>query len=148
MTEALARPADPRISGHRPSEHRLPRELHGFWWLHDARWYQGVRKRYGAEVANEINAEAIIFVARRVARWYTNALGLDVHDMPLAELVARFEEVLRVMWPEEMTRLEQRVIGPDEFETVMCACCGRPGRSTSTSAPAWTCGAASSRAWA
>ena len=38
------------------------------WWLHDARWYQGVAKRFGQEVANEINAEAIRYVATHVGK--------------------------------------------------------------------------------
>ncbi|MEU2515905.1 hypothetical protein ABZ582_28450, partial [Streptomyces syringium] len=48
------------------SENELTVALRQFWWLHDARWYQGVKKRFGQEVANEINAEALRFVGRRV----------------------------------------------------------------------------------
>ncbi|MDR3035830.1 MAG: hypothetical protein LBV78_22500, partial [Kitasatospora sp.] len=56
---------------------------HQFWWLHDARWYQGVLKRFGQDAANEINAEAIRFVARRAAMWYRRQSGAKFDEIPM-----------------------------------------------------------------
>ncbi|MEU5539635.1 L-2-amino-thiazoline-4-carboxylic acid hydrolase [Streptomyces sp. NPDC020362] len=93
--------------------------LHTFWWLHDARWYQGVKKRYGQDVANEINAEAMKFVARRVARWFVARHGVDHAKLPMDEFVAYFKEIPRAMWPEEMTNYQHTAVGDDTFETVV-----------------------------
>lgn len=93
--------------------------LHTFWWLHDARWYQGVRKRFGADAANEINAEAIAFVARRIARWHTHAHGLDFATMPMDELVKWFGQLVGVMWTEDMTKVSHTADGENEFSSVV-----------------------------
>ena len=60
------RQARPRSSTHehahrrRGVDHRArAMEVYRQWWLHDAHWYQGVAERFGQEVANEINAEAL-----------------------------------------------------------------------------------------
>ncbi|MCM2429998.1 L-2-amino-thiazoline-4-carboxylic acid hydrolase [Streptomyces sp. RKAG337] len=101
------------------AERAVDLPLHKFWWLHDARWYQGVLKRYGQEAANEINAEAMLFVARRVARWYTARHDVDFEKLPMDEFVDRFKEIPRVMWPEDMTNYQHHAVGPDTFETVV-----------------------------
>jgi hypothetical protein len=93
--------------------------VHQFWWLHDARWYQGVKKRFGQEVANEINAETMLFVARRIARWYAHVHGLDFAAMSMDEFVKWFKEIPRIMWTEEMTNPVHTATGEHEFETVV-----------------------------
>ncbi len=93
--------------------------IHNFWWLHDARWYQGVMKRYGQDAANEINAEAMLFVARRAARWYTNVHGLDFSTMSMDEFLKWFAPIPRIMWTEKMTEVEHVQVSDDEFETVV-----------------------------
>jgi hypothetical protein len=93
--------------------------LYSWWWLHDARWYQGVRKRFGSDVANEINAEAMKFVARRVARWFAGRQGVDYRKLPMEEFVERFKEIPRAMWPQDMTNYQHRPVDEDSFETVV-----------------------------
>jgi hypothetical protein len=93
--------------------------LNDFWWLHDARWYQGVLRRFGPEAANEINAEALRFVFRRIARWYTKTNGLDFAEMSMAEFVKWFAEIPRVSWTEKMMAVEHTATGEDEWETVI-----------------------------
>ena len=60
-------------------------DVYRSWWLHDARWYQGVAKRFGPAVANEINAEALRFVAtsvgRKVARQFGGKPARDVEEL-------------------------------------------------------------------
>jgi len=104
-----------------PSPEVLPGEapLHEFWWLHDARWYQGVLKRFGQEAANEINAEAIKFVARRSAMWYRKHSGLRFEEIPMSEFIAGFERIPALMWTEDMYGVEQKRLGEDEWETVV-----------------------------
>lgn len=99
-----------------PTAADLP--LRQFWWLHDARWYQGVARRFGQEVANEINAEALNFVARRVAAWYVREHGpVDPND--LDAVVKAFGEISRIMWSDEMMDYENVVEGPERWDTVI-----------------------------
>jgi hypothetical protein len=93
--------------------------VHEFWWLHDARWYQGVLKRFGQEAANEINAEAMLFVCRRVARWYTARAGVDFASLPMEEFVKWFAEIPRIMWPESMMHVAHTARGEDAWESVI-----------------------------
>lgn len=92
---------------------------HDLWWLHDARWYQGVLKRYGKDAANEINREAVHFVCRRAAFWYTNKNGLDFKDMAMTEFVKYFEAIPRMMWPESMMNIRHEALGSDEWESTV-----------------------------
>jgi hypothetical protein len=100
-------------------EETIAAELRGFWWLHDARWYQGVLRRFGPEVANEINTEALQFVCRRIARWYRTTHGLDFTQMPMAEFVKRFAEIPQISWTEKMMAVEHHALSEDEWETVI-----------------------------
>ncbi|MET9323105.1 hypothetical protein ABZX75_23330 [Streptomyces sp. NPDC003038] len=84
-------------------ENELTDALRQFWWLHDARWYQGVKKRFGQDVANEINAEAISFVSRRVGSWYEQREGAPDPACP-KELAAAVDGLTRVMTNERMLR--------------------------------------------
>jgi hypothetical protein len=90
-------------------------ETYQWWWLHDARWYQGVAARFGQEVANEINAEAIRFVARRVAKHVARTCGRPVDELDFDEIVTLFETCPRSMWPEEFVRFDREVTGENEF---------------------------------
>ena len=64
-----------------PDGDALADRLRQSWWLHDARWYQGVAGRFGQAAANEINAEAMRFVARRIAAGYARDHGLRPGDV-------------------------------------------------------------------
>lgn len=105
----------------RPGQDALRAEapLQQFWWLHDARWYQGVLKRFGQDAANEINAEAIKFVARRVAAWYRYRNRLDFNELPMAEFVKWFESIPEIMWTSDMYAVQLTTLGEDEWETVV-----------------------------
>lgn len=95
--------------------------LHRFWWLHDARWYQGVARRFGQEAANEINTEALRFVARRVAAWCAGQHRHRPADMPLDELFALLLRINLTIWPGDMVSVEHRQVDTtgDEWETVV-----------------------------
>ncbi|MDQ1653128.1 MAG: hypothetical protein QOI35_2328 [Cryptosporangiaceae bacterium] len=95
-----------------------PDELRMFWWLHDARWYQGVAKRFGQDAANEINAEAVQFVAKRVATWYARTHGITA-DLPTPELSDVLETISRLMWSDDMVEARNEVLGDDSWETVV-----------------------------
>lgn len=100
------------------SENELTVALRQFWWLHDARWYQGVKKRFGQEVANEINAEALRFVGRRVGTWYANTHGVPDGSSP-AELAEAVAGLTRTMTTEQMMRSHVEEIGEESLETVV-----------------------------
>lgn len=100
-------------------EQEIAAPLKEFWWLHDARWYQGVLRRFGPEVANEINSEALRFVLRRIARWYRTTHGLNFTEMPMEEFVKGFTEILKISWAEKMMAIEHKVLSDDEWETVI-----------------------------
>ncbi|MGW1616866.1 hypothetical protein ACWCQZ_47300 [Streptomyces sp. NPDC002285] len=91
-----------------------------FWWLHDARWYQGVLKRFGAEAANEINEEAARFVARRVGRWCVRHYDIRLKGRSIEEFLARFALIQQVMFPDDgHMRVQHTVLSDSEWETVI-----------------------------
>lgn len=90
-----------------------------FWWLHDARWYQGVLRRFGQEIANEINSEAMVFVCRRIAAWFTNKHRLDFGRMPMDELVRWFGQIPQLMFTDSMMEAEHTPCGPDVWESTI-----------------------------
>jgi hypothetical protein len=93
--------------------------VYAFWWLHDARWYQEVSKRFGQAAANELNAEALRFVARRVAQWYTKTHRLDFNDLPIDGVIDHFAGIFRAMSSDGMFEYELNGLGGDEWETVI-----------------------------
>lgn len=88
------------------------------WWLHDARWYQGVARRFGYEVANEINAEALRFVAENIGRKVTKRAGGHVTLDP-DELRTRYEACAEAMFPSELRDGGVEVVGDDLLELSM-----------------------------
>ncbi|MGW0334181.1 hypothetical protein ACWD0J_20335 [Streptomyces sp. NPDC003011] len=109
------------MSGEEPGPQALSQDVptREFWWLHDARWYQGVLKRFGPEAANEINAEAVAFVARRLALWYTRKNGVKFGELRMDEFVEWFEGIPAAMWTDAMMEVQQIPCGEDEWETVV-----------------------------
>ena len=93
--------------------------VYAFWWLHDARWYQEVSKRFGQQAANELNAEAIRFVARRVAQWYTKTHGLEFAQLPMDQVIDHLDGIFRAMSSDGMFEYELNELGEDEWETVI-----------------------------
>ncbi|MFL5345031.1 MAG: L-2-amino-thiazoline-4-carboxylic acid hydrolase [Hyalangium sp.] len=91
-------------------------QIYQWWWMHDGRWYQEVAKRFGFDAANEINREALKFVASRVARGYAKSLGRPVQEMELAEAVSAFTMCSKLMWPPEMIEFKVDLTGPGSFE--------------------------------
>ena len=79
-----------------------PMEVYRLWWLHDARWYQGVAKRFGQEVANEVNAEALRFVATRVGKQVAKASTVDIATADSKQLAELFERCADIMFPAEL----------------------------------------------
>lgn len=90
-----------------------------FWWLHDARWYQGVARRFGQQAANEINAEALRFVARRIAGWAAAEYGVVLGDRPLADFIRDFVRIPALMWPDGMMEVQHTVRGDNEMDTAV-----------------------------
>ncbi|WP_033289777.1 hypothetical protein [Amycolatopsis jejuensis] len=91
-------------------------EVYRQWWLHDARWYQGVAKRFGPEVANEINAEALRFVATQVGKRVARQHGLP---SGIEELRDRYDTCASRMFPEELRNGGVEVLGDDLVELTM-----------------------------
>lgn len=93
-------------------------EVYRQWWLHDARWYQGVAERFGYEAANEINAEAIRYVAthigKRVARQSGNKPAEDIE-----ELRRRYDVCTDRMFPVELRDGGTEVVEEDLIELTM-----------------------------
>ncbi|HET9381704.1 MAG TPA: hypothetical protein VFP69_12845, partial [Streptomyces sp.] len=91
--------------------------LRQFWWLHDARWYQGVAKRFGQDAANEVNAEAMRFVARRIASAYAREHGLRP-GLTAAELAAALNGISDLMTGDSV-QAANKVTGDGSWETVV-----------------------------
>lgn len=109
------------VAGPESAEAAAPPQppVYAFWWLHDARWYQEVSKRFGQQAANELNAEAIRFVARRVAQWYTKTHGLEFAQLPMDEVMDHLDGIFRAMSSDGMFEYELNGLGEDEWETVI-----------------------------
>jgi hypothetical protein len=88
------------------------------WWLHDARWYQGVAKRFGYAAANELNAEALRYVAvhvgKRIARQFGGKQARD-----LEELRQRYDACAEWMFPGELRAGGTEVLDSGEIELTM-----------------------------
>ncbi|MEV7094997.1 hypothetical protein AB0M80_19380 [Amycolatopsis sp. NPDC051045] len=87
------------------------------WWLHDARWYQGVASRFGQEVANEINAEALRFVAENIGRKV--AKRTREADPGIKGLCERYEACAEAMFPSELRDGGVDVVEDDLLELTM-----------------------------
>jgi hypothetical protein len=85
-------------------------EVYRQWWAHDAHWYQGVAKRFGQEVANEINAEALRQVAVQVGRAVTRRRGGLPDTGGMAELRHRYDECGERMFPRELRSAGTEVV--------------------------------------
>ena len=89
------------------------------WWLHDARWYQAVMNRFGQEAANELNAEVMRFVARRVATIYAREHPTN-DKVTSTEVAATLETLARLMFSHAMVRLDSTEFdGENSWETVV-----------------------------
>lgn len=75
------------------------------WWLHDARWYQAVKTRFGQEAANELNAEVMQFVARRVATVYARQHPTGP-EATAKDVATTLEALARLMFTRSMVHLE------------------------------------------
>ncbi|MGW1774636.1 L-2-amino-thiazoline-4-carboxylic acid hydrolase [Streptomyces sp. NPDC002104] len=91
--------------------------LRQFWWLHDARWYQGVARRFGQDAANEVNAEAMQFVTRRIASAYAREEGL-APGLSAAELAGALTGISELMTGDAV-EASNKVTGEDSFETAV-----------------------------
>ncbi|MES4902023.1 MULTISPECIES: hypothetical protein [unclassified Streptomyces] len=92
-------------------------EAYRLWWQHDAHWYQGVAKRFGQQVANEINAEAMRKIALKVGQQVARRCGAlpDSGDSgkDLEELRRRYDECGDRMFPRELRNASTEVAGDD-----------------------------------
>ncbi|MFE0422065.1 hypothetical protein [Streptomyces sp. NPDC058953] len=75
------------------------------WWLHDARWYQAVKTRFGQDTANELNAEVMRFVARRVALLYSRRHPTPPGSGP-REVAATLQALARLMFTRSRVKLD------------------------------------------
>ncbi|MEO6082928.1 MAG: hypothetical protein ABIQ18_07460 [Umezawaea sp.] len=93
-------------------------DVYRSWWLHDARWYQGVAKRFGPAVANEINAEALRYVATNIGRKVLRQFGgKPAGDMD--ELRRRYDACADRTFPYELRDLRCVVVDDGAVEVVM-----------------------------
>jgi hypothetical protein len=90
--------------------------VYSWWWLHDARWYQGVASRFGFDVANEVNQEALRYMAQRVARLVAKECDVLPRRMSFPDAVDVFCRCCSLMWPKELLQFECNLTGPDTFE--------------------------------
>jgi hypothetical protein len=88
-------------------------EVYRQWWAHDANWYQGVAKRFGQQVANEINAEALRQVAAQVGRGVARRSGPLPADGAIEELRRRYDECGERMFPRELRDASTEVVDGD-----------------------------------
>ena len=93
-------------------------EVYRQWWLHDARWYQGVAKRFGQPAANEINAEAMRYVAVHIGQRVARQRG-GAGPTPIDELRNRYDACASRMFPAELRDGGVEVLDDDTVELTM-----------------------------
>jgi hypothetical protein len=93
-------------------------DVYRSWWLHDARWYQGVAKRFGHAAANEVNAEALRYVATGIGRKVRRHFGgKPARDME--ELRQRYEMCADRTFPRELRDIQSAIVDDDLVEIVI-----------------------------
>jgi hypothetical protein len=117
----------------------ISNRLQRLWWLHDALWYQGVAKRFGFEVANEINQEAIKPIAKRAMRAVLVDQNLDRRDLGVEDVIACFRKVSDLMWPPPMTEWDAKVINEETIEVTITKCYAIEGIKRIGAAEAYEC---------
>ncbi|HEV2634452.1 MAG TPA: hypothetical protein VGX23_04855 [Actinocrinis sp.] len=93
-------------------------EVYRQWWLHDARWYQGVAERFGYAAANEINAEAMRYVATHVGRRVARQSGGKPPES-IEELRRRYDACTDKMFPTQLRDGGTQVLDDDLIELTM-----------------------------
>jgi hypothetical protein len=88
------------------------------WWTHDAAWYQGVLSRFGQDVANEINAEAISRAAAFVGRRVAQTLEKPVAEMDIEQVRAAVLRCRARMLPQPLSDSVYTTVGDDGYEIV------------------------------
>lgn len=94
-------------------------EVYRQWWAHDAHWYQGVAKRFGQQVANEINTEALRKVAVQVGRRVAQQFGELTAAGGIEELRRRYDECGERMFPRELRSASTQVLEDDLVEVTI-----------------------------
>lgn len=114
--------------------------LQRLWWLHDALWYQGVAKRFGFKVANEINLEAIRPVAKRAMKAVLADLDRKgKRDLSAKGVIACFREASALMWPPPMTAWEAKIVDGKIVEVMVTRCYAIEGIKRIGAAEAYEC---------
>ncbi|UFJ42572.1 hypothetical protein LOK74_08800 [Brevibacillus humidisoli] len=94
-------------------------KIYRYWWFHDGAWYQNVARKFGFEAANELNKEALRYMAKRGMQTYVRENGIDLSEITTIESLAHhYMEGASEMWPEHWVHLEANILGPDSFEVV------------------------------
>lgn len=93
-----------------------PMELYQWWWLHDARWYQEVSAKCGTDVANELNQNAVTFVAKRVGAMVRKKVGKPLTELSMDEIIEAYRACAQAMFPPGMIDWEIEGTGGDDFQ--------------------------------
>lgn len=93
-------------------------EVYRQWWLHDARWYQGVASRFGYAAANEINAEALRYVATHVGKRVARQAGGKPAET-IEALRERYDTCAERMFPQALRDGGTQVLDDDLIELTM-----------------------------
>jgi len=91
-------------------------QVQSSWWMHDARWYQGVLERFGQQAANEINREAVEFVARRIGAVMAKRLGRSGAELSWDDVLGAYRACVASMWSPTMMSYECESAEPGSFE--------------------------------
>lgn len=98
-----------------PNEEKIYR----YWWFHDGAWYQNVARTFGFAAANQLNKEALRYMAKRAMQTYIREQNVDVAAIQdIERLVHHFMEGAYEMWPRHWVHLEANILGPDTFEVI------------------------------
>lgn len=100
-------------------ENKAIERVYRFWWLHDGAWYQNVAKRFGFEVANELNQESLRYMAMRTMQTYLRENNVDTNFANFEDFTKHLMEATLGMWPATWLQTEVHILGPDTFDVIV-----------------------------
>ncbi|MFQ6117769.1 MAG: hypothetical protein ACE5LQ_05835 [Candidatus Bipolaricaulia bacterium] len=99
---------------------RVGRNLQRLWWLHDGLWFHEVARRYGFDVANELNHATVKVVAKRAMRLASG--GRPKGPLTIEEVAGYFERAAELMWAPSMMRWEGQIVDKRTMEVEVRDC--------------------------
>ena len=86
------------------------------WAQHDGQWFLKTTKKFGFEVANELNQTVIKSMGKITSRYILNALGIKKGELKSSYEISKFiNTVLDLVHPKPFLKYEIEILSDREF---------------------------------